>query len=287
METEEILGISAFVITMAILLSASIKDWKEREVPDIHWVVLGAAGLIMFFSYSVYLTGFRWEYACLAAGTALMLLDILWDKELNPLLIYLPMAVLFIIPLYPNLSEDIFRAWASVPLCYLVYVGLYLVSIVRGGADVKCLITLSIMFPLYPRFFGFPLIDIPETLFSQIFVYSISVLFVAAIMVIPVAAYFAARNAKEDGFSKRMFSGYKMSISKAENADVWPLEDIVDGRLTSIKIPDDEEIGDIYLRLKETGREDVWVTPMIPFIVMISAAAAFLMLIGNPLFLIF
>jgi preflagellin peptidase FlaK len=286
-ETEEIIGIVAVIITVAVLVSASVRDWKDREVPDVHWIVIGSAGLILFLIYSIDLTGFRWEYVLLAAGTAMVLLDILWDKEFNPLLFYLPMALLFIIPLYPNMSENIFIAWASVPVFYLIFVGLYMTNVVRGGADVKCLITLTVMFPIYPHFFGLPLIEIPNLLFSQIFVFSISVLFVAALMTIPLILYFGVRNAKDSGFSKRMFSGYRMKMSEAEGADVWPLEDIVDGETKRIKIPDEEEVEGIYARLKEAGKEDVWVTPMIPFIIMIAAAVAVMVIIGNPLFLIF
>jgi len=285
-ETEAIFGVSAAVITMAVLISASIRDWKEREIPDAHWIALGVIGLAMFVSYSVLLTGFRWEYVCLAAGTAMILLDIFSEKEFNPFIFYFLMALLFIVPLYNNMSDGLFIAWASVPVCYVVFVGMYLLGIVRGGADAKCLIVLSVMFPLYPRFFGLPVIGIPDNPFSQIFVLSISVLFIAAVMVIPVIVYYAARNARESGFSRRMFTGYRMGISQAENAKVWPLEDVIDGKLTSIKTPKEEEIKDIYIRLREAGQDNVWVTPMIPFIILIAAATALLFLIGNPLFLI-
>jgi preflagellin peptidase FlaK len=285
-ETEEMLGISAFIITMAVLVSASVSDWRKREISDTHWMALGVIGLIMLASYSVHLTGFRWEYACLAAGTAMILLDIFWEKEFNPLLFYPLLALLFIVPLYGNMQEDVFRAWASVPLCYLIFLGMYVLGIVRGGADAKCLIVLSVMFPFYPRFFGAPLIGVPDPV-GQIFVFSVSVLFIAAMAAIPAVAYFVARNAREGGFSKKMFSGYRMPVSQAENAHVWPLEDIVDGEPFAIKIPKEDEIADIYLRLKEAGHEAVWVTPMIPFVIMITAATAAVALIGNPLFLIF
>lgn len=286
MEIEGIFGITAFTATMIILTSASIKDWKEREVSDEHWIALGIIGLVVFLSYSVYLTGFRWEYACLAAGTALILLDILSDREFNPFLYYALMAVLFIAPLYHNMSDDIFRAWASIPLCYLIYVGMYFLGVVRGGADVKCLIALSVMFPIYPCFFGLPVIDTPDNPFSQIFVFSISVLFVAAVMTTPLMVYFAARNSKGNAPLGKRFSGYRMAVSQAENANVWPLEDVIDGRLAPIKVPAEEDMGGIYSRLREAGYENVWVTPMIPFIVQITAATALLILVGNPLFLI-
>jgi len=286
-EFEELLGASAAIISIAVLISASIKDQKDREVPDTHWAILGVAGMILFFFYSVNLTGFRQEYILLAAGTVMILIDILWEKEFNPFVFYFIMAILFIVPLYGNLSEGIFRAWASIPLCYLIYVGMYVFGVIRGGADVKCLIALSITFPNYPMYFGLPIIGAGDLLFSQIFVSSISILFFAAAMSVPVALYYGLRNAKEGSFSGKMFSGYSLAISEAEKAYVWPLEDIIDGELAPIKIPDEEDIESIYSRLKEAGQERVRVTHMIPFVVPITAATIMVLLIGNPLFLFF
>jgi len=286
-ETAEILGLSAFVITVAVLISASVGDWKKREVSDIHWAVLGTAGLVLTVILSIHLTGFRWEYLLLAAGTALILIDILWDKEFNPFVFYLAMGLLFIIPLFNNMSEDIMRAWASVPLCFLIYVGMYYLGIIRGGADVKCLIAISITFPMYPQFLGMPLFGVPHNIMVQIFVPSISILFIAALMVVPMVLVFVAKNMKKEKFSKKTFSGYRMELSKAESSEVWPLEDIVDGKLSTIKIPKDEEREAIFSRLREAGREDVWVTPMVPFVIMITAATALVLLIGSPLFFTF
>ena len=290
METEEILALLAFLITMAVLVSASIKDWKEREVPDIHWVVLSITGLALLIVYSVYTAEFRWEFILLAAGTLMIIIDILFEKDLGILLTvvyYIVAAVLFIVPLWGNMSEAIFIAWASIPLCTLIFVGMFFLNIVRGGADVKCLIALSIMLPIYPAFLGLPLIEVSNVEFSQIFVFSISALFIAAILTVPMIPYYAFKNAKEGNVSKKMFAGNKMEVSEAEEADVWPLEDVVDGKVEEIKIPEEKEIGAIYSRLKEAGQEKVWVTPMIPFIIFITVAAAILFVIGNPLFLIF
>ena len=286
MEVEDLFGATAFIITMAILIYASIRDWKEREVPNTPWIILSIIGLVMFVSYSIYLTGFRWEYIMLAAGTAMIIVDLFIDKE-NNFIFYLVMAVLFIVPLFNNLSEEIFRAWASIPLCYIIFVVFFIFTIVRGAADAKCLIALSIMFPLYPFFFGLPLIDIPDSMISQIFIFPISVLFIAAFLTIPVILYHAIKNYKDEGLTRRLFLGYRMDISKAENAYVWPIEDIVDGKLENIKIPEDEDMGNIYARLKEAGQEKIRVTPMMPFVIFITMATAFILLIGNPIFLIY
>jgi preflagellin peptidase FlaK len=143
------------------------------------------------------------------------------------------------------------------------------------------------MFPMYPHFFGLPLISIPPDPFPQVFVSSISILFVAALMVLPIVLFFVVKNAKSGSYSKKMFSSYRVDISKAENSDVWPLEDVVDGKVVSIRIPNAEDAADIYSRLREAGCEDVRITPMIPFVIFIAAAVAFVMLIGSLLFIAF
>jgi len=289
-ETTEILALLAFLITMAVLISASIKDWKEREVPDVHWIVLSLSGLFLFLVYSVNAMGFRWEFVLLAIGTLMIIVDILFEKDLGitlTTLYYVLTAMLFIVPLWGNMSDPIFIAWASIPVATLIYVGMFFLNIVRGGADVKCLIALSIMIPIWPAFFGLPLIEVSNVAFSQIFVFSISALFIAAILTVPMIPYYAFKNAKEGNVSKKMFAGNKMKVEEAEEADVWPLEDVVDGQVEEIPIPEEKEMDAIYSRLKEAGHEKVWVTPMIPFIIFITVATGILFIIGNPLFLIF
>lgn len=285
-EFEEILGLIAFLITMAVLISAGLRDWKEREVSDEHWMIIGVFGLILLVIHSIYLTGFRWEYLCLIAGTAMILLDLFSDKEFNPLVFYLIMGILFIVPLYSNMSEDIMRAWATIPVCYAIFLGMYMFNIVRGGADAKCLIVLSMMFPMYPHFFGLPIIGVPDTVVSQVFVASISILFLAAVMTALMAVYFFAKNVKAKDYSKKMFSGYSMKLTDARSAKVWPLEDAVNGETISISIPDDSDICEIYDRLAEAGYENVRVTPMIPFIIPIAIATFVIIILGNPLFFI-
>jgi len=285
-EAETIIGMMAAVITIAILLSASVYDWKEREVSNLHWIVIGVSGLILFTVYSILETGFRGEYLLLVTGTILILLDLFVEKEFNPLIFYFLLAVLFIVALYGNLSDPVMVAWAAIPICYMLFMGMYIFDIIRGGADAKCLIVLSIMFPLYPMMFGMPLIEISDTLMSQIFVFSITTLFIAALMMIPMMLWFFGRNAVKGDFCRKAVHGYKMKLEKARTSKVWPIEDMKDGEKISITVPEDEEVDEIYSRLEEAGYDEVWVTPMIPFLIPITAAVIFILIVGNPLFLI-
>jgi preflagellin peptidase FlaK len=280
-------GIAALLITVPVLVSASLSDWKEREVSDIHWLILGVTGLVLFTSYSLYENGFRWEYLCLALATVMILMDILWDKEWNPIIFYPIMALLFIVPLYSNIDDPLNRIWATIPVCYLIFMGMYVFGIVRGGADAKCIITLSIMFPLYPSFSGLPLIPVSGDAASDIFVPAISILFLAAIFSLTLVFYFMVVNIKNGDRGRHFLSGYRLPVDVAERSKVWPVEDVVEGEIVPARISNsDDELPEIYARLKEFGAEKVWVTPMIPFIIPLCAATVFILMIGNPIFLI-
>ena len=286
MEAETIIGLTAVIITVTTLLSASVHDWKDREVSNLHWIVIGASGLILFTVYSILETGFRIEYLVMATGTVLILVDILVDREFNSLLFYFLLAVLFILPLYGNLSDPVMVAWAVIPVSYIIFMGMYIFDIVRGGADAKCLIVLSVMFPIYPVIFGMPLIEVSNNLMSQIFIFPIMVLFIAALAMIPIMFCFFVRNVAKGEFCRKAIHGYKMRLDAARASKVWPIEDVKDGERISIGVPEDDKIDEIYARLEEAGCNEVWVTPMIPFLIPITFAVIFLVIIGNPLFLI-
>jgi len=281
------LSLLAMAITCAVMFSAAVSDWRKREVSNTHWLIMGISGLTFFTVYSINETGFRWEYLLLILGVLMIIIDMLWDREINPFLFYFSLALMFIIPLYGKLSDPVMAAWATIPICYIIFLGFYVLDVVRGGADTKCLITLSIMFPLYPYAFGLPLIEVPEGTASQILAFPISVFFIAGLMMIPLIFYFIVRNLREDGkVCRRAFHGYRMEIKKAKGSHVWPLEDVEDGKEVFIGVPQDEEMPQIYSRLEDAGYERIWVTPMIPFLIPIAMAVVFLFTIGNPLFLI-
>jgi len=276
--------IIAVIVMVIVMISASFSDWKKREVSDIHWLILGITGIIIFTVFAVKDSGFKWQYLCLAAGSVLILVDILWEREGHVLSFYLLMAILFAVAIFYDINDPIIVAWASVPACYIIFMGMYIFGIVRGGADAKCLITLSMLFPMYPAFSSFPLISVPSGQISQIFVFSISVLFFAAMLTGLTCIYFVLVNVKNGDKCRRMLLGYKMDLEKAKVSHVWPIEDFVEGKLVPCGIPENEQ--EVFVRLTESGCKRVWITPMIPFIIPMTISAIFIAFIGNPLFLI-
>lgn len=280
----ETVAVLSVIVAVVVLISAGIEDARSREVRDAHWVVLGISGLVLYLVYCIAEGGFKWEYLCAAAGTALILTDILWSGERFVVIRYVAMAALFLIPAYFDYDDALMIGWVSVALCYVIFMGMYVSGIIRGGADAKCLICISIVFPVYPEFLSFPIIDVSGTAMSQIFVPGISALFWAAAFAVCMGVHTAYVNIKNGYFGKDMFSVYFMDVGLVGQAFVWPAEDVVDGKLRRIRPADEKE--EVVERLCTAGYERVKVTPMIPFIVPIAAAVFMILFLGNPLFLI-
>ena len=80
----------------------------------------------------------------------------------------------------------------------------------------------------------------------------------------------------------QMIIGTMMPIEKAKVSKVWSMEDIVDGEsvITTSAIEDDE----IWKRLEDGGRTEIWVTAIIPFLIPITIAFIIMVTVGFPLF---
>ncbi len=176
------------------------------------------------------------------------------------------------------------HAGVMILVFYVIYLLMYIGGILRGGADAKCVIVLTIAFPFYPEFWHFPIIAVSKGIISEVFVLSLTVLFYALLFSLSVVIYFVYRNFKNGNTGRRIFSGYMMDIHEAERSHVWPMDDVGENGLYGISIPECSK--DIYERLREHGEKRIWVTPMIPFIVPLFVAFLFTGLLGNVLFLI-
>ena len=99
----EIVALTLFVVVLLILASAAISDVRTREVNDGHWIAIGLAGIIAWIVLSVY-QGLTWEHIAIAAGSGMILFDILWDSDrsrITSAVIYGSIFVLFLLPI-PN-----------------------------------------------------------------------------------------------------------------------------------------------------------------------------------------
>ncbi len=284
MQLHDQLDLILVAVTVAVMLPAAVSDWRAREVPDRYWAVLGIIGLTALTCRTA-AGAPGWEHAALAAGGLLILADMLVDSERLLLPRYVAMALLFIVPLHSlHLHGDPhLAAWASVPVSYVVYLGMYYLGILPGGADVKCLVSLALLFPVYPSFAGLPLIPAAGHPAAAVLTFSVSALFLAALLTaaaaLPRIAAGVARGERGAVQLTRM-----MGVDAARASHVWPVQDVVGGELTPVRCTGDP--AEVYDRLAAAGIAEVRVTPMIPFIVPLTAAVLILAVLGNPLLLI-
>ena len=274
---------AGIIITILVMVSASYFDWRSRTVPDVHWWVLGLSGIALT---AVSLAdGMRIEWAMMLAGAFLILLFILLDVDTAPIvdiIAILAMAVLFIYPAVTSFDDPTVKRLLVIPVCFVIFYILFSVGILRGGADAKCLMVMGMMFQICPEILGMPLIALPSFDIQVIFSFPIAVLFHAALFSFAWLFWTVIRKIyrRTDPVQMYTLSWYRMSIDEARRSHVWPKQDAVGGMIVNVKgIPDDGALD----RLEAAGAKDVWVTPIIPFMVPILAAVLFIITVGSLL----
>ena len=253
------------IAVMVVLVSASLHDLRSREVPDMHWMIICAIGLFMLAA-ALFDGAVTIQRIMILIGSAMIVVDILYDKErsLNTdMAFYGLLAVMFAVPMATGLSDEFVLGTLAIPICYLLFVVLFFSGVIKGGADVKCLVSLAIAFPMYPVLFGLPLIGAPEHVLSSVVSFPLAVLLYASILSMMTAIPLAVMNARRgDKKLPNMLIGYRVDAQSVDRMHVWPMKG----------------------GPAEDGK--VWVTPKIPFIVPITAAFALTIVLGNVLFLI-
>jgi len=254
---------ACILVTTAALMSASVQDIRSREVSDIHWMIVGTAGIaaMLIAAISEMMTAGR---LTVCIGSAMILFDVLYEREWKKsrnTLFYAAMASMFVIPMITSFDDPFVMASLSVPLCFIVFVAMYFGGIIKGGADVKCLVTLAMTFPAYPELFGYPMIGVPSSILPLLLPFAAAVLFYASLFAVLAMMPVIFRNVmRGDTKMPNMFLGHRAPVDNVTGY-VWHMGG-------------DEEDG------------KVWVIPKIPFIVPITAAVLFTAFIGNVFFLI-
>ena len=262
--------IIAILVTMFVMISATLHDIRSREVPDWHWMLLGAFAMFSAFFECGPLCG-----SLLSLGYFLLLLYMLSERSVGFVGFITSASSFSFLILYTIISGDS-SGWVTLFTSFFILF-LYHNGLIRGGADAKALVCLSMLFPVYPN--SDHLIWNPIYPAGYVFNPVFSIFVLALVSSWLVIFYIFCKNLCN---GRMGVSSYQMSVAEARGAFVWPLEDIKDGRKIRIKVCDDLET--IYDRLEGSGEDSVLVTPMIPFLLPIAFSTAFVLLCGSPLF---
>jgi preflagellin peptidase FlaK len=283
------------VASVAVLGYASLLDWRTRRVGNAYWIALSAMGICLI-PIQIAIDDQPLGYALILVPILAVFSDVYLDSgedtemtRLAPVLKY-SVAIMSMIALgYFWIEDAYFQNLIAVPALMLFIVLMYMLDMIRGGADAKALLALSVMFPFYPAIGELPLIR-PETSSAEtVFPFTFAVLVTAAIMVALFPIGFAIKNLMASEFqSPYGFLGYRKNLSAISGKHLWLMEHVENGNVKRHAKPRRiENLDDEIELLKAAGVSRPWITPKIPFIIPITAALVFTAIVGNLLFLLF
>ena len=268
-------------VPAVVMVHASVCDVRSREVPDIHWAVIGASGAILS-TLSVRDVGALGAVSTMAGS--LLLLAYMLSERLSGAVavpVVAASAVLTIAPFAADPGNPFARAAVASFVTFFAMFAMYRIGLITGGADAKCLMSFSIAFPVYPESGTIPLVWVPEPSVALLMNPTVSVLVMGLVISLTSCAWVVARNIRDGYVGRRMFTTYRMGVSSARTAFVWPAERLDDGVLVPHRGFDDRD--EVLEELYCAGVSDVRVTPMIPFIVPLTAAFLIVTVLGSPL----
>jgi archaeal preflagellin peptidase FlaK len=181
---------------------------------------------------------------------------------------------------------------AGVPVAVVAVLATVLISrvlfeagVLYGGADAKALMAAGLLVPLFPSPFLAPA---AAFLILAIVPFSLTLLTNAALFSAAVPLALAIRNLQRGEFTfPRGFTGYSIAVVELPHRFVWVRDPAADG----IPSAEDAETSaeDARLRseaaraLHAKGVSRVWVTPQLPFLVLMAAGTFAAIVFGNLL----
>jgi preflagellin peptidase FlaK len=182
-----------------------------------------------------------------------------------------------------------FQHLLAIPVMMFFFVVMYMLGLIRGGADAKAMISLAILFPLYPALGGFPLLHGSTGSAQLLFPFAFVILFTAAIITALTPIYYLSRNlaSRDMKFPQSLF-GYKAEHSQLKGKHVWLMERMEGGEhVIYVRPKKDEDLEKEINLLVRSGHTRLWITPMIPFLVPMLLSLVFSTVVGNLIFWLF
>ncbi len=277
-------------LALAIMVAASVSDWRSRTASDAHWYILGVGGSILF-GIQLLDEGASWIFLVCLVLITLVFVDLLRDRRgmfedgvnVVPLLLYVLTLLAFGYLSLEHFGEDRYWTMLSVPLLIVFFFVMYQLDVIKGGADAKALIALSLVFPIYPGLDGLPVLELNDPSALTVLPFPVLVLFNGAILtlLVPIGMLLLNLLRRDLRFPLMLF-GTRMSIEEARKKHVWPMQRVADGKVRTVLFPrSDEEID--WDSLLEAGVDRPWVTPKVPFLIPLTLAVPFSLLMGNIL----
>ncbi len=242
---------AAIVLIAAVLVSAGVSDVRTRRVRDLHWVLLLVIGIPLAM---LAIGTDHGEMAAVFYGLAAMMLGM---YLLSPLFFGASAAILFISAGYATvlaIREGAGAECLAAFFQFAIFVGLHLTGCLTGGADAKCLASLSLVLPAWSGT-GTPFIVLSVALMAL----------VMAVAWVPVVSRIRGGRG----------CSYPRAVADIDTATEWPSGWEYGGVSSSCR-PSYDNAEEIVTCLRDLRVREARVTPVIPFVAFVAVAFAML-----------
>ncbi len=282
------------------LAFAAVSDVRTRRVHDPVWIALGTIGLVLLL-VELGLDSRGAEQYALVAATAILFYAVFYGSplldedgiRLRPARLgLLAAAALLVLGSawwvfgLGNGDATAYVRLLTMPAMVLIYQGFYQVGLLRGGADAKALIALTLLVPLYPDASPLPVIQAAPAVSNAMqvaFPFSLVVLVDAAVLMLAVPlAYLVVNLARREFEWPVGFLGVKVPLD-AVPRHAWVMERIDDhGERYAVLFPshDKDESGEIE-KLRAAGARRIWVETKVPFVLLLFLGFLLAFAAGN------
>jgi hypothetical protein len=289
------IDLAAIVLTAGFAYAAW-SDWQTREVSDRLWQALSIAGVLLGI---VALGSIPWVGLGLWLLVAALALEHLfpWDSVVSRWGEHWPdilevVAFLGVILALAAVGLQRGIGTAGVPLPVIeafagvaLARGFYELRLLYGGADAKALIAASVTLPLGIT----PLLALPPTASAILAIYPfpLTLLMNAALAAIAIPIALAIGNLRRGEFSfPRGFTGYSLPVPALPDRFVWLKDPALEGDEEEAETTEEDRALRTRQRdaLLAQGVRRAWVSPQIPFLVLMLVGLLLGLVAGNLVF---
>jgi Flp pilus assembly protein protease CpaA len=289
----ELLDSLRFVLGVSMLGYGAWTDHKTRRVPNQTWLISGTIASVLLAyeftteEYSLYI----WA---LLVATIVLFYNAFVDEYVldnNQMMLWRAVQVFGILCaayfLFSVESEELsaqdYKLVDVVSISILIllmYVWFYLGPTI-GGADVKAIMTLGLVTPFTLSFSGDTFTAFETRGFPYPFVIFMNSLLLYLLIPLSLAVYNLFKGNLEKPYFQ-IFFGTKMKIDLARESFVWPMQQIIGGKVVMVAFVKNKDDSDTqWDKLEESGVDNPWITFKIPYIIPLALAFVLSAIFGD------
>ena len=268
-------------------------DHKTRRVPNQTWLISGTLASVLL-AYEFTTEEYSLHIWALLVATIVLFYNAFVDEYVldnNQMMLWRAVQVLGILCaayfLFSVESEELsaqdYKLVDVVSISILIllmYVWFYLGPTI-GGADVKAIMTIGLVTPFTLSFSG----DTFTAFETRGFPYPFVVFMNSLLLYLLIPLYLAVYNVIKGNLEKpyfQIFFGTKMKIDLARESFVWPMQQIIGGKVVMVAFVKNKDDSDTqWDKLEESGVDNPWITFKIPYIIPLALAFVLSAIFGD------